>query len=217
MSKVLKEQIEAIAENVRKVFEKIKTDFATKKELEEAIENIPTGEGGTIVVDQTYNPKSENAQSGKAVAEAIAGVDGTYELIETITLEEDVTSITRNTEPNGNAYSFKDVYVRFNWAESIPNNKWIQLTVRAGGVVSNAFRTYLGAGATCKSWIKTLCHYGQRFFVLSDSSSNIGYANNFAYIPISILETDAPIDSITISHETGMPVGTKIYIYGVRA
>jgi len=29
------------------------------------------GEGGTILVDQTYNPESENAQSGKAVAEGI--------------------------------------------------------------------------------------------------------------------------------------------------
>lgn len=27
--------------------------------------------GSPVVVDQTYNPESENAQSGKAVAEAI--------------------------------------------------------------------------------------------------------------------------------------------------
>ena len=27
--------------------------------------------GGSVVVDQTYNPESENAQSGKAVDEAI--------------------------------------------------------------------------------------------------------------------------------------------------
>ena len=46
--------------------------YATKEELEEALENIPTGEGGTITVDQTYNPKSENAQSGKAIAEAVS-------------------------------------------------------------------------------------------------------------------------------------------------
>ena len=46
--------------------------YATKEELEEALENIPTGEGGTITVDQTYNPESENAQSGKAVAEAVS-------------------------------------------------------------------------------------------------------------------------------------------------
>lgn len=33
------------------------------------------GTGGDITVDQTYNPESENAQSGKAVAEAIASID----------------------------------------------------------------------------------------------------------------------------------------------
>lgn len=30
--------------------------------------------GGNTEVDQTYNPESENAQSGKAVAEAIANI-----------------------------------------------------------------------------------------------------------------------------------------------
>ena len=33
--------------------------------------NESTGGGGTITVDQSYNPESENAQSGKAVAEAV--------------------------------------------------------------------------------------------------------------------------------------------------
>lgn len=42
MSKSLKEQIGVIAENERKVFEKIKTDYATKEELEETIGDIET-------------------------------------------------------------------------------------------------------------------------------------------------------------------------------
>lgn len=37
-------------------------------ELKEAIE----AGGGTIVIDQTFNPDSENAQAGKAVAQAIS-------------------------------------------------------------------------------------------------------------------------------------------------
>ena len=32
--------------------------------------------GEKITVEQTYNPESENAQSGKAVAEAISGISG---------------------------------------------------------------------------------------------------------------------------------------------
>ena len=43
-------------------------------ELQETIDGIQIGEGGVIVVDQTYKPDSTNAQSGKAVAEALANI-----------------------------------------------------------------------------------------------------------------------------------------------
>ncbi len=49
-----------------------------------------------LPIDQTFNPESENAQSGKAVAQAVADFVGNAEqlkLIKTITLEEDVTDI----------------------------------------------------------------------------------------------------------------------------
>ena len=52
--------------------------------------------GKDAFCDQTYNPKSENAQSGIAVAEALASVSGGTEplkLIKTISLEEDVSDI----------------------------------------------------------------------------------------------------------------------------
>lgn len=51
--------IEAEFKEINKVLE---ADFGTVKVVKV---------GGDIVVDQTYNPESENAQSGKAVAEAI--------------------------------------------------------------------------------------------------------------------------------------------------
>ena len=52
--------------------------------------NIDGGGGFNVTVDQTYSPKSENPQSGKAVAEAIANIDvsGSYTLT-----EEDIDSI----------------------------------------------------------------------------------------------------------------------------
>jgi hypothetical protein len=65
--------------------QRIKTKI---NELKEDIDNLAP--------DQTYNPESENAQSGKAVAEALTGISGGAEplkLIKTITLEEDVTEI----------------------------------------------------------------------------------------------------------------------------
>ena len=91
---------------------------------------IEGGSGSSITVDQTYSPDSENAQSGKAVAEAVApklnnpntegaagqilGLDTNllpqwtnkengFELIADITAEEDVTS--SNIPLNGIVYS----------------------------------------------------------------------------------------------------------------
>lgn len=52
MSKSLKEQIGVIAENERKVFEKIKTDYATKEELEEATGDIETALDSIIVIQE---------------------------------------------------------------------------------------------------------------------------------------------------------------------
>lgn len=46
------------------------SSLPTSRVVYEALKNIETGGGGTV--DQTYNPESENAQSGKAVAEAIS-------------------------------------------------------------------------------------------------------------------------------------------------
>lgn len=39
--------------------------------VDELLEGIQAGEGGMIIIDQIYNPESENAQSGIAVAEAV--------------------------------------------------------------------------------------------------------------------------------------------------
>ena len=44
------------------------SEIASKKYVDDAIANA----GGGVTVDQTYSPTSENAQSGKAVAEAVS-------------------------------------------------------------------------------------------------------------------------------------------------
>ncbi len=172
-----------------------------------------------LPIDQTYSPESENAQSGKAVAQAVANAGGgQYELIETITVaEEGLTSITRNTEPNGNAYSFKDIYIAFRWINGAEKGKWIKLQIWTNGKQMTAFRNYGYIGVNSRSWIKTLYHYGQRLFVLSDASANTGYATYAAEIPIDTLTSNDPIDKIVISHEINLPAGTEIKIWGIRA
>lgn len=64
--------------------------------------------GEPAVTDQTYNPESENAQSGIAVAEATA--QKPFKLIEKITLEEDA-EISRNQTPDGEDYNFNEMKI----------------------------------------------------------------------------------------------------------
>lgn len=65
-----------------------------------------SGESGeTIIVDQTYNPTSENAQSGKAVAAAIGNINNQYELIEKIIVGYSIlTGKPEDWESNFTAY-----------------------------------------------------------------------------------------------------------------
>ena len=168
-------------------------------------------------VDQTYTPESENAQSGKAVAEALEPFNRQYELIETITIAEDgISTITRNTEPNGNAYSFKDVFINFSW-KTEDTKKWILLEISADGKKTDAFRDLYQITTGGTSWMRTLSCCGHRLFLLSERSSNTGYASNSAQIPIRYFDSNKPIDAIKIQYQEAMPTGTTIEIWGVRA
>lgn len=167
-----------------------------------------------IVIDQTYSPDSENAQSGKAVAEALAALGGEYELIETITLAESVTTIIRNTEPSGKAYNFKDVFIEFSW-ETEDTRKWILLEISADVKKAHAFRDLAEGVGT--SWMQTLNCYGKRLFLLSERATNMGYATYATQIPTQYFGSNKPIDALKIQYQTEMPVGTVIEIWGVRA
>ena len=72
------------------------------------------GQGGTAEVDQTYNPGSTNAQSGKAVYEALQNY-ASYEQVERMF---DVLSKTKVDENKTSKLETNKVY-RFDIAESI--------------------------------------------------------------------------------------------------
>ena len=53
-------------------------DGTDTSEYGNLVRSIPSGGGGNVPVDQEYNPESTNAQSGTAVAQAIAGLPIKY-------------------------------------------------------------------------------------------------------------------------------------------
>ena len=179
--------------------------------LEEDVNNLAP--------DQTYNPESENAQSGKAVAEALATLGGQYELIEAITVsDEDQKAISRNIEPNGNAYSIKDVFISIDWENTMDTTTSLSFDIAADGKKYNAFISVPKVNNTSTgTYIRTLRIYNHITTFFYYTTSNVGQANTPS-MPMRYLETDKPIDEIKLTtNDKNFPVGAQINIWGVRA
>lgn len=216
-------------------------------------------------IEENYNPDSENAQSGKAVAEALlpintelnafydkfasrefleseyvakgniktvngeslvgsgditikgGGADDKYELIETVNItEEETVAITRNAEPDGTPYSFKDVFISVQWNNIKGDNTSIQLMVKTTEGSKNFFAaTAKTSTASGYTFIRTLRVYNHILCLFPATTSNLGIGSNLS-MPIGYLETEKPIDELTLKFTT-FPIGAVIEIWGVRA
>lgn len=144
------------------------------------------------------------------------GVDKEYELIEEITLTENVTQIIRTDEPDGTAYAFERVAIKIN-----------RTNIGEGGV-------YVYSGSTILGW-SYLSSSGQYF--ACETFSLHGYWQNYRYSASSgrnDYNNIAPsgdsrflkikkvagqyVSKIQITMMNAeLDIGTKISIYGVRA
>lgn len=124
----------------------------TAKSVEERANN---GEfdGKNAVIDQIYNPESENAQSGIAVAEAITLFDKSkqknFEHIATIKVSPDEngdlpTWITFSADSDGNAFELTDFCLTMKLGATDGNNARVALQVNGLNVFGNA-NIYLSA------------------------------------------------------------------------
>lgn len=139
--------------------------------------------------------------------------DGRYELIEKITLTEDVTRISRATSPDGEAYNFKKLFIDYK-SEKLMSNVRIQGFYKFGNkafnyncyIATNHVMGYLeidasdvlkyyGAGGPRPAYTVQWCTTG--------SSAQIQKADC--------------ITSLIIEGTQALYAGTVINIYGVRA
>ena len=98
-----------------------------------------------IPVDQTYNPESENAQSGKAVAEAlrtvtVGGVE--YELINTITVTPDTDGslpryVTFTLDKDGTPFELESFYVNIKAGFTDGGSSTLYMSVNGTNVLGN--------------------------------------------------------------------------------
>ena len=139
--------------------------------------------------------------------------DGRYELIETITLTEDVTQISRTTSPDGEAYNFKKLFIAYKGEKTMSRVR-VQGNYKYGDnafeyncyIVANHTTGYLEIDAS-----DVLKYYGA-------GGPNIAYTVQWcttgAYAQIQKADS---ITSLIISGTNSFYAGTVINIYGVRA
>ena len=145
--------------------------------------------------------------------------EGKYELIETITVvPEDEKSISRNIEPNGKAYSFKDVFISIEWKTTMDTTTSLSFYITADGKTCYSFVSVPKVNNTStETHIRTLRIYNHITTLFYYTTSNVGQANTPS-MSMRYLETDKPIDEIKLTtNDKNFPVGARINIWGVRA
>ncbi len=186
-----------------------------------------TGEKGTdgkdgkdVTVDQNYTPLSENAQSGLAVAEAVSGkadIPKEYELIETITLEEEVASVVKTKEPDGTAYNFKKMVV---YIQCPKNTETIPLQISSASYYIGNINYAISKDWNSVSIVELNCDEQLQkvratLYNLTNSFTNSPYV----YSDRILKSSSVPINYLKfyVENEKTLPVGMKFEIWGVRA
>lgn len=145
------------------------------------------------------------------------GVDKTYELIEEITLTEEVTQLIRNAEPNGTAYHFRNMYVNIITPQAKENgviySRFNNILI---GLAMNSITSQVPEGGIAQIYAHVddgfLDGYGVGAPNLMTSSSLVRYLT-----PLNVPSGISAINSIKILATVNIPINTNIKIYGVRA
>lgn len=153
----------------------------------------------------------------QAAARERMGVDKTYELIEEITLTEEVTQLIRNAEPNGTAYHFRNMYVNIITPQAkeggVIYSKFNNIII---GLAMNSITSQVPEGGIAQIYAHVddgfLDGYGVGAANKTTSSSLIRYLT-----PLNVPSGISAINSIMILATVNIPINTNIKIYGVRA
>lgn len=171
---------------------------------------MPLPDGDIILTDE---------QVDSAVSKYFANPAPGYELIETITLDEDTAGLTRTQEPDGTPYRFERMYMQL-YAPTkggAANN----CVFYYGNVECGAF--WLGGSTTDKSyraceirqdsggWRTTWCDWNTNVATVNSRQA----ANEWGRFPDKSIKDYPYIDRVV--HYGTLPAGTEIKIWAVRA
>ncbi len=150
--------------------------------------------------------------------------DRRYELIETITINEDMSAIERTAEPDGTAYNFHSMALRVTFPTSKAGSKVEGFRVKAfvdpttPTISAEAFRTFTLNQYTNILTALVKSHYGLYYIQLSDVTSNRGAVGVFPTLISSDYLFGTGIYGLTVitAFSAQLYAGTVVEIYGVR-
>lgn len=139
--------------------------------------------------------------------------DGQYELIEEITLSEKVDSITRATDTQGNAYNFKAILIYAKFSANTDNSS-IQVYVNGFGDMACNAQNIIG---TSRKFAKIDISCNREVIsanvIHSSSPAGTSYVVSEPYFFVG----HSAITGVELVATKGIPSGSTIKIYGVRA
>lgn len=137
-----------------------------------------------------------------------------FELIEEITLTEDVKTVTRNAEPNGTPYAFLRMHITLEVNNSPLNSAFY--------IKANDVEVAYGGGASLngtKLGYASIDYNGGFITGVAYASTNqYSYFSPYTYLRTHMTKQVLPnIQKVDILSTANIPSGTVIKIYGIRA
>lgn len=176
--------------------------------------------------------KGDNGKDAEVTAESIRTALGytpiaphEFELIEEITLSEDVRNVSRSTFPDGTPYNLRSVIVVIDTA-SLENRQtawgWLRLNAQkpfdqwlyaSQGTISDS-----STGYAVFAFRERVDKSFESIYYGTVSSTNTAFSEDVRLIPSNTVRFGSRVTDIYLYTTDGViPAGTKISIYGVRA
>lgn len=168
------------------------------------------------------DPEGVAVDLQEEIAKVLREQKKVFELIETITLTEDVSTISRTQEPDGTPYNFEAVYIKCEMTVA-EKSSYLSATFYPQGITDsgNALNFYIGNGlstSNAKTAIYVYGLHGHIYGMFSNPVPNTQDAPNYWKPPLfsRFGIKHKPIWKITFTGGVVLPTGSTIEIWGVR-
>lgn len=207
----------------------LKISYATDEEISSRLGNRKT----IVCANMDYAVKAAmcdgkgaawTADEQKAARERI-GVHGEFELIEEITLSENVMNVAREAFPDGTHYNLRSLIIVVD-SGNVENRVAIDGWVRLNAKLSQSEWAYIAPGKLVdvdehiSFFVYRVSSDGSvdSYFTSAINATSTAYTSYRAVVPSNIVRFGMHINDFLI-YSTGeaIPANTKIAIYGVRA